>query len=360
MSILFEPVRLGELQLANRIVMAPMTRSRADARAVPGAEMVEYYRQRAGAGLIVAEGTAPSANGLGYCRTPAIYSAEQIRAWRQVTEAVHGEGGRIVLQLMHVGRAASRFNKPQGAATVAPSAIRAQTQVFSDAQGMVDTETPEALSLDGIAAVIGEYRQAALNAREAGFDGVELHCTSGYLPMQFLASGSNQRSDAYGGSAQNRVRFVAETVQAMADVIGAGRVAVRICPGNPYNDIHDDDPAATAIALCQALEPVSLAYLHVMRSPLSNLDAFGLAREHAGQKLVLNDGFDGDLARAALEAGEGVAVSFGRHFIGNPDLVERLRRGQPLAGFDRKTLYTAGSRGYTDYPTFSQALEVTP
>ncbi|MHA6195065.1 alkene reductase [Pseudomonas wadenswilerensis] len=360
MSILFEPVRLGELQLANRIVMAPMTRSRADARAVPGAEMVEYYRQRAGAGLIVAEGTAPSASGLGYCRTPAIYGAEHIAAWRQVTEAVHGEGGRIVLQLMHVGRAASRFNKPQGAATVAPSAIRAQTQVFSDAQGMVDTEIPEALSLDGIATVIGEYRQAALNAREAGFDGVELHCTSGYLPMQFLASGSNQRSDAYGGSVENRVRFVAETVQALAGAIGAGRVAVRLCPGNPYNDIHDDDPAETAIVLCQALQPLSLAYLHVMRSPVSGLDAFGLAREHAGQKLVLNDGFDGDSARAALEAGEGVAVSFGRHFIGNPDLVERLRRGQPLAGFDRKTLYTAGRRGYTDYPTFSQALEVTP
>ncbi|MEE1923604.1 alkene reductase [Pseudomonas sp. 148P] len=360
MSILFEPVRLGELQLANRIVMAPMTRSRADARAVPGAEMVEYYRQRAAAGLIVAEGTAPSASGLGYCRTPAIYTAEQIAAWRRVTEAVHGQGGRIVLQLMHVGRAASRFNKPQGAATVAPSAIRAQTQVFSDAQGMVDTETPEALSLDGIAGVIGEYRQAALNAREAGFDGVELHCTSGYLPMQFLASGSNQRSDAYGGSAENRVRFVAETVQAMAAAIGAGRVAVRLCPGNPYNDIHDEDPAGTAIALCQALQPLSLAYLHVMRSPVEGLDAFGLAREHAGQKLVLNDGFDADSARAALEAGEGVAVSFGRHFIGNPDLVERLRRGQPLAGFERKTLYTTGSRGYTDYPTFSQALEVTP
>ncbi|MFD2642726.1 alkene reductase [Pseudomonas japonica] len=360
MSILFEPVRLGELQLANRIVMAPMTRSRADARAVPGAEMVEYYRQRAGAGLIVAEGTAPSASGLGYCRTPAIYNAEQIAAWHQVTEAVHAEGGRIVLQLMHVGRAASRFNKPEGAATVAPSAIRARTQVFSDAQGMVDTEQPEALSLDGIATVIGEYRQAALNARAAGFDGVELHCTSGYLPMQFLASGSNQRDDAYGGSARKRVRFVAETVQAMAAAIGAGRVGVRLCPGNPYNDIHDEDPLATTVALCQALEPLALAYLHVMRSPLDGLDAFGLAREHASQKLILNDGFDGASARAALEAGEGAAVSFGRHFIGNPDLVERLRHGQPLAGFERKTLYTAGSRGYTDYPRFDAAREVTP
>lgn len=358
MSILFEPVRLGELQLANRIVMAPMTRSRADAQAVPTADMVEYYRQRAAAGLIIAEGTAPSASGLGYCRTPAIHTPGHIDAWRRVTEAVHGEGGRIVLQLMHVGRAASRHNKPLGAATVAPSAIRARTQVFTDAVGMADAEQPEALSLDGIAAVIGDYRQAALNAREAGFDGVELHCTSGYLPMQFLASGSNQRDDAYGGSAQNRARFIGETVQAMARAIGAGRVGVRFCPGNPYNDIHDDDPAQSAIALCEAVASQDLAYLHVMRSPLAAIDAFALAREHGRHRLLLNDGFDGDSARAALDAGEGVAVSFGRHFIANPDLVQRLRRGLPLAGFDRKTLYTPGPRGYTDYPTCSQQAEV--
>ncbi len=358
MSILFEPLRLGELHLANRIVMAPMTRSRADARALATADMVEYYRQRAGAGLIVAEGTAPSASGLGYCRTPAIYSAEQIDAWRRVTDAVHAEGGRIVLQLMHVGRAASRHNKPAGAATVAPSAIRANTQVFTDAVGMADTEQPEALTLDGIATVIGDYRQGALNAREAGFDGVELHCTSGYLPMQFMASGSNQRNDAYGGSTEKRLRFVTETVEAMASAIGAGRVAVRLCPGNPYNDIHDDDPAATASGLCKALAPMALAYLHVMRSPLVGLDAFALARAHSEQQLILNDGFDGASARAALEAGEGVAVSFGRHFVGNPDLVERLHRGQPLAGFDRKTLYTPGPRGYSDYPALPVAAEV--
>ncbi|MGH8409911.1 MAG: alkene reductase, partial [Pseudomonas sp.] len=198
MSVLFAPVTLGELQLANRIVMAPMTRSRALADAVPGSAMVEYYRQRASAGLIVAEGTAPSASGLGYCRTPAIYTGEQIAGWQQVTEAVHAEGGRIVLQLMHVGRAASRHNKPTWAATVAPSALRARTQVFSDAAGLVDTDEPQALTLQGIGDVIEDYRQAALNARQAGFDGVELHCTSGYLPMQFMASGSNQRSDAYG------------------------------------------------------------------------------------------------------------------------------------------------------------------
>ena len=350
MSILFEPVRLGELELANRIVMAPMTRSRADDRGVPTAEMIEYYRQRASAGLIVAEGTAPSASGLGYCRTPAIYSAEQIAAWKAVTDAVHAEGGLIVLQLMHVGRAASALNKPAGAATVAPSAIRARTQLFTDRAGMVDTDEPQALSIEDIEAVIGEYRQAALNARAAGFDGVELHCTSGYLPMQFMASGSNLRNDRYGGSLENRMRFPTEVLKAMASAIGAGRVGLRLCPGNPFNDIEDNDPLATAEALCIAAEPLNLAYVHIMRSPLSELDAFALAQRHCSAGLILNDGFDGATAEAALKAGQGEAVSFARHFIANPDLVERLRHGLPLARFDRKTLYSPGPEGYSDYP----------
>ncbi|PRA24881.1 alkene reductase [Pseudomonas poae] len=351
MSVLFEPVALGELQLANRMVMAPMTRSRALADAVPGSDMLEYYRQRAGAGLIIAEGTAPSASGLGYCRTPGIYNQAQMAAWRQVTDAVHAEGGCIVLQLMHVGRAASHHNKPAGAATVAPSALRARTQVFSDVAGLVDTDEPEALSEQGIRAVIDDYRQAALNARLAGFDGVELHCTSGYLPMQFMASGSNQRSDGYGGNVAGRVRFAKEVIEAMASAIGAGRVGYRLCPGNPYNDIHDDDPAHTTAALLDALAPLDLAYLHIMRSPVATLDAFALARRHSPHALMLNDGFDGPSASAALASGEGVAVSFGRHFIANPDLVQRLKHGLPLSGFDRKTLYTPGAAGYSDYPT---------
>lgn len=355
MSILFEPVRLGELELGNRIVMAPMTRSRASVQAVPTAEMVDYYRQRASAGLIIAEGTAPSADGLGYCRTPGIYDSAQIEGWRQVTRAVSNAGGRMVLQLMHVGRAACRQNKPAGARTVAPSAIRARTQLFTDQAGLVDADEPEALSVHDIGAVIEQYRQAAVNAREAGFEGVELHCTSGYLPMQFMASGSNQRSDAYGGSADNRVRFAAQALAAMATAIGPGRVGFRLCPGNPYNDISDADPAGTAHALCRQVEPLGLAYLHIMRSPLAQLDAFALARSHSRSGLILNDGFDGASAAAALEGGLGAAVSFARHFIANPDLVERLRAGLPLAGFDRKTLYTQGPLGYSDYPNLAQA-----
>ncbi|MDD1959875.1 MAG: alkene reductase [Pseudomonas capeferrum] len=350
MSLLFEPVRLGELALANRIVMAPMTRSRATDQAVPTAEMVDYYRQRASAGLIIAEGTAPSADGLGYCRTPAIYNSAQIAGWRKVTSAVREAGGQMVLQLMHVGRAASWLNKPDGARTLAPSAIRARTQLFSDSAGLVDTDEPQAMTLEDIAQVIEHYRRAALDAREAGFEGVELHCTSGYLPMQFMASGSNQRTDGYGGSVENRMRFPVELLKAMSAAIGAGRVGVRLCPGNPYNDISDADPAATAAALCRAVDPLRLAYLHIMRSPLAELDAFALARRHSRSGLILNDGFDGPSAAAALEAGQGVAVSFARHFIGNPDLVARLRAGLPLAGFDRKTLYTKGARGYSDYP----------
>ena len=227
MSVLFEPVTLGELQLANRIVMAPMTRSRALADAVPGSDMVEYYRQRASAGLIVAEGTAPSASGLGYCRTPAIYSVEQMAGWQRVTDAVHAEGGSIVLQLMHVGRAASRHNTPQGAATVAPSALRARTQVFSDSHGLVDTDEPDALTLHAISQVINDYRQAARRAMAAGFDGIEIHAANGYLLDQFLKTGSNQRTDAYGGSIENRARLLMEVVKTVVDAIGGGRTGIR-------------------------------------------------------------------------------------------------------------------------------------
>jgi len=349
-SALFEPARFGELSLRNRIVMAPMTRSRADADGVPAEVMAEYYAQRASAGLIVTEGTAPCADGLGYCRTPGIYNSEQIAAWRQVTEPVHARGGQIVLQLMHCGRIGSCHSKPPGTRTLAPSAMAADVQIFTDHAGQVHADVPKALSLDEIAQVIAEYRQAALNAREAGFDGVELHATSGYLPMQFMAENANRREDHYGGSLQNRIRFTLEVLMAMIEAIGPGRVGLRICPGNPYNDIHDSAPEATLHALLAGIARMDLAYLHLMRSPVAGLDAFASARAGFAGGLIVNDGFDADSAAQMLAARGADAVSFARHFIANPDLVERWRHQQPLAHFDRKTLYTPGSAGYSDYP----------
>ena len=351
MSRLFEPMQMGSLSLANRVVMAPMTRSRADDGALPNAMMVEYYRQRAGAGLIVTEGTAPSPNGIGYCRTPGIYDDAQVAAWRRVTDAVHAEGGRIVTQLMHCGRIGASQNRPAGAQVVAPSAVRASGKIYTDAAGMQEHDMPRALDISEIPGVIDEYRRAAANAMAAGFDGVELHCTSGYLPMQFLAGNTNLRTDAYGGSAERRARFVIEVMEAIAGQIGADRLGMRICPGNPFNDVLDANPAETYGALLKGLEHLGLAYLHVVRSPLGYFDAFAFARSNFAGPLILNDGFDGDSARRAAMSDARGAVSFGRHFIGNPDLVARLRDRLPLAGFDAKTLYTPGVAGYTDYPS---------
>jgi len=349
-AILFEPVRLGALELANRVVMAPMTRSRAGNGDAPTDLNVEYYRQRASAGLIVTEGAQPSPNGKGYCRTPGIYSDEQVAGWRGVTEAVHAEGGRIVVQIMHCGRVGSHLNKLPGAETVAPSAVRARGQIYTDQQGMVDFDEPRALRLEEIPAVIGEYRDATAAALRAGFDGVELHCTSGYLPAQFLSTGTNRRDDAYGGSVENRTRFAVEVLEAMSQVAGADRVGIRICPGNPFNDLHDDDPHETFRVLLERIRPMGLAYLHVIRSPRKDLDAFALGRDHFGGPLIVNDGFDAASAESVLAAGAAEAVSFGRSFIANPDLVRRLREGLPLATFDVATLYTPGAKGYTDYP----------
>ena len=346
---LFEPLQLGELRLANRIVMAPMTRNRAQHDGQPTAIMADYYGQRATAGLIVAEGTWPSVTGQAYCRQPGIQSAEQVACWRMVTDAVHARGGLIVLQIMHGGRIGSQHIKPPGVETVAPSAIRAAGEVWTDAAGMQAYDEPRALSTAEVRAVVAEHGRAALRAREAGFDGVELHGTSGYLPMQFLSSATNQRSDEYGGAAPARARFAFECLQAMSQAIGAGRVGLRLNPGNTYNDTADDDSAATHAELMRQAATLDLAYLHVMRAPVPDIDAFALAREHFGKRLIVNDGFDGASAQEAIEAGHAQAVSFARHFIGNPDLVHRLRNGLPLARFDRKTLYSAGEGGYSDY-----------
>ncbi len=347
---LFTPIELGEIHCANRVVMAPMTRSRASPGDLVSDLHVEYYGARADAGLIVTEGTQPSIHGKGYCRTPGLHEAAQAAAWRAVTDRVHAGGARIVVQLMHVGRVASRHNKFAEAMTVAPSALRANVQMYTDDAGMQDCDLPAALSLAEIPGVVEEYAHAARLARGAGFDGVELHAASGYLPMQFLAANSNLRRDAYGGVAANRARFAVEVMEALCGAIGPGRVGMRICPANPFNDVLDPEPELTYGALLDAIAPLRIAYLHVIRSPIRALDAFAIARRHYSGPIVLNDGFRGDSARAAIRARAGDAVSFARHFIGNPDLVRRLREGLPLAGFDRHTLYTPGPRGYLDYP----------
>lgn len=350
MTDLFDPVRLGDLQLANRIIMAPMTRSRAGAGDVPTDLNVEYYRQRATAGLIVSEGTQPSANGKGYCRTPGIHSAAQIAGWRQVTDAVHGEGGKIVLQIMHCGRIGARANKEPGSETVAPSAIRAAGQMFTDTAGMQDFDTPRALETDEIPALVAEFGQATANALEAGFDGVELHAASGYLPMQFLSTGTNKRTDRYGGSVENRIRAVVEMLDAMAKAAGPGRVGIRICPGVLFNDIQDDDPAETYTALLKAIDPMGLAYLHLILLTTPLVDGFAVAKANFTGPLILNDSITLERGNALVDSGTAAAVSFARHYLANPDLVRRFREGAELARFDRKTLYTPGAAGYTDYP----------
>jgi N-ethylmaleimide reductase len=347
---LFTPVTLGQLQLANRIVMAPMTRSRAAAEGMPTELMIEYYRQRAGAGLIVSEGISPSADGIGYCRTPGIYADEQVVVWRRVVDAVHAEGGKIVAQLMHVGRVSNVHNKPTGSETVAPSAIRARGELYTDAEGMQPLDDPRELSTQEVNQLVQQYRQATENAFAAGFDGVELHCTSGYLPAQFLSTGSNQRSDEYGGNVANRCRFVLEALQAIASVDGAGRVGMRICPDNPFNDLQDDDPQQTFEFLLEEAASMDLAYLHVIRFPTGRVDNIELGQRYFGDRLIGNDSYTFEEAQAAIAGGELTAVSFGRHFIANPDLPARWQRGGELARLDPATLYTPGPEGYTSYP----------
>jgi len=347
---LFSPLKLGALDLRNRIIMAPMTRSHADTNAMPTPEMIEYYRQRASAGLIISEGIAPSANGLGYCRTPGLYRQEQVAAWKPVLDALHAEGGLMVAQLMHVGRVANRLNKAADSDTVAPSAIRARGEMYTDQQAMQPLDEPRELQKEEIAGVVEEYRQATQNAFAAGFDAVELHCTSGYLPAQFLSTGTNKRTDMYGGSVENRARFVLDVLRAMAGVNGADRVGFRICPDNPFNDLQDDNPQQTFEYLLAQVAPMGLAYLHVIRLPRGRVDNIELGQRYFGDRLIANESYDFDTAQRAVTEGEVSAVSFGRHFISNPDLVERWQGGVPLAEFDLATLYSPGEEGYTSYP----------
>jgi N-ethylmaleimide reductase len=353
MADLFSPVKLGDVELANRVVMAPMTRDRAGPDDVPTDLMVEYYRQRASAGLIVTEGTQPSPVGKGYWRTPGIHSPAQIAGWARVAEAVHGRGGRIAMQLMHVGRASVRANKALDAETVAPSAIPCPDPIPGPDGIPAATEMPRALRPEEIPAVIEEYVVAAIHARTAGMDAVELHCASGYLPMQFLSSNSNQRTDAWGGSVEGRIRFAIETLDAMAKAIGPGRVGFRICPGVTFNGMADANPAETYAALLRAVDGLGLAWCHLIHIPNTGFDALDLVRANWSGPVIENGGLSREKAQDVIAAGKADAASFGYAWIANPDLVERFRQGVPLAKADRATFYTGhgdDARGYTDYP----------
>lgn len=348
---LFTPVTLGDIQLSNRIVMAPMTRDRAGPGDVPTDLMVEYYAQRASAGLIVTEGVQPSAVGKGYWRTPGIHSAAQVEGWRKVAAAVHDRGGRIVMQLMHCGRVVVPANRGFEADVIAPSAVPCPVQVPGPDGTPMDCAMPRALGAAEIPGLLDEYAAAACNALDAGLDGVELHCTSGYLINQFLNPISNLRDDEFGGSAENRVRFPLMVLSRLAQAIGAGRVGFRISPGNPYNGMDPADPAATFVPFLKGADAIGLAYVHVADMDLPDLDTLAMLRENFSGAVIANNNLKADSARALLEARRAEAVSFGRAFIANPDLVERIQAGAPLAKPDYALLYTGEERGYTDYPT---------
>jgi len=354
MPSLFSEAQLGRIPLRNRIVMAPMTRSRAGRQGEPTDLMVEYYRQRASAGLIISEGIYPSENGKGYCRTPGLVSADHVAGWRRIVDAVHNAGGTMVAQLMHCGRIAHCDNKAAGAETVAPSAIPARGEMFTDTAGMQPFSPPRALLTEEIPEVIHEFARATELAYDAGFDGVELHCTSGYLPAQFLSTGTNERKDEYGGSLAGRIRFPVEVLQAMSSIDGADRVGFRICPGNPFNDLTDADPKETFASFLGAVRDLGLAYCHVIRRHDVALDNVALAREAFGDALIVNDSYAFAEASEIVDKAEAVAVSFARAFLANPDLVERFEKGAELNRLNPKTMYTEGPEGYVDYPTLEE------
>ena len=354
---LFTPFQLGPYELRNRLVMAPMTRSRAGEGNVPGELAVEYYAQRAGAGLIVTEGTQVSPQGVGYTSTPGMHSAEQVAGWRRITDAVHDRGGRIFAQLWHVGRV-SHPSFHGGELPVAPSAIGFEGQVFTY-QGLRPFVTPRALETEEIPGVVAQFAAAAERAYEAGFDGVELHGANGYLIDQFLRDGSNHRRDAYGGTIQNRVRFLAEATRAVVDVWGGDRVGVRLSPRNPFNGMSDSDPVATFSYAAYALNGLGLAYLHVSEPVAGPMAQPGervtpALRAVFRGPLIVNGGYDAESGNAAIARGEGDLVAYGVPFLANPDLPRRLREGEPLNAPDRDTFYTGGERGYTDYPTLDE------
>lgn len=370
MTSLFEPFRAGRLQLANRVVMAPLTRNRAHGQ-VPHALAATYYTQRAdplnGAGLLITEATPISPTAHGYADTPGIHNAAQIAAWKTVTQSVHAAGGKIVVQLWHVGRISHVDLQPGGQAPVAPSAIPAlaKTYVIKDGVGsFVETSAPRALALDELPGIIEDYRQAARNAIEAGFDGVEIHAANGYLLDQFMKTGANVRTDAYGGAIENRARLLLEVTQAIVREIGGDRTGLRLSPVTPANGINDADPQPLFTHVLRELAPLGLAFIHIIEGstggprelpdrPFDYAAAKAVYRAAGGHAAwMVNNGYDKALAEQALQDGADL-IAFGKPFIANPDLTRRLRENAPLNQGDRNTFYGGGAKGYTDYPALT-------
>ncbi len=364
---LFDPVQAGELALANRVVLAPLTRNRAP-DAIPTALMAEYYAQRASAGLLITEATAISQQGQGYADVPGLYGTEQLDGWKKVTQAVHGAGGKIVVQLWHVGRVSHTDLQPDGGPPVAPSALTANTKTVLIKDGVplfVPTSAPRALHADELPGIVHSYQAAARNAvGTAGFDGVEIHGANGYLLDQFLKSGSNQRGDDYGGSIENRARLLLEVTRAITGAVGGGRTGIRLSPVTPANDAFDADPQPLFDYVVRQLATLNLAYLHIIEGatggprelaerPFDYAALKAAYRQAGGQGAwMVNNGLDKTLAEQALADGADL-VAFGRPYIANPDLVERLKRGGPFNEGNRATYYGGGAEGYTDYPALA-------
>jgi N-ethylmaleimide reductase len=348
---LFSTLPLGPYTLRNRIIMAPMTRSRADDHGVASDLSPIYYGQRATAGLIITEGTYPSAMGKGYIRTPGMHNDEQAAAWRKVTDAVHSEGGLIFLQLMHAGRISDPSFLPESATPVAPSAVRPEGASYTDS-GMKPFVTPRALAISEIPAIVEDYRHATRLALETGFDGVELHAASGYLPEQFLSSETNLREDAYGGSIANRARFALEVLEAMTGEAGGDRVGIKISPEMKFNDIEDAQPVETYTHLVDQLARFGLAYMHVALFGTPT-DYHGLLKPRFAGTYLLGGGLTRQTAGDLLASGKADAAVFGGLFLANPDLPERFRTGAALNEPDKATFYTPGPKGYIDYPSLA-------
>jgi N-ethylmaleimide reductase len=364
-GILFTPLQLGAIRLPNRIVMAPLTRMRAGANNVPTALNAEYYAQRSSAGLIISEGTAVSAQAQGYPSSPGIYTTEQIAGWRGVSDAVHARGGRIIMQIQHNGRNSHSSLLPDGSLPVAPSPIPPNLPGFTKDFQQVPIEVPRALETEEIPVIVGTFRQAALNAIEAGFDGVEVQGANSHLIEEFLEDGTNQRADAYGGPKENRVRFLLDIVDEVTAAIGPDRVGVRLSPFGQYGGIRDSNPLELFTHVIRELDKRRIAYLHLIEAKGSEMGLTDELHEDAVNNAALfREMFHGPLVSAAAYAPESAAlavenkhadaIAFGRLFIANPDLVRRIKESQPLNAHDRSTFYGGGEHGYTDYKTLRE------